>query len=134
MRAPLSFLVVLGLIAPASAKGHSGCHSKSCKVRVEKRAAHAKWRPIVHAYGIGLLRARMQCESGNHGGYALATTGNTYWFAHQFNVGAWTGAGGRMRKGRPAGVWAMQPSRLEQDFRAVRWDAIHGGDPWPRCP
>ncbi len=133
MRIPLSFLVVAGMIAPAGAKSHSGCHSMSCKVRVEKRAAHAKWRPIVRAYGIGLLRARMHCESGNHGGYGLATTGNSFWFAHQFTISSWVAAGGRIRLGRPAGVWTMQPERLEQDVRAVRLDAIQG-DPWPSCP
>lgn len=98
------------------------------------KAAHAKWTKVVRAYGVGLLRARMRCESGHHGGYRLATTGNGYWFAHQFDVQAWTGAGGRMRRGRPAGVWTRQPSRLEQDYRAAVWDRKHGGDAWPNCP
>lgn len=75
----------------------------------------------------------MRCESGSHGGYSLSTTGNSYWFAFQFNTTAWTGAGGRMRGGRPVGVWTMHPTRLEQDFRAVVWDGRHGGDPWPNC-
>lgn len=134
MRRLLLSLTVTGLLMPAAAAGHAGCHSKRCAVRVEKRAAHAKWLPVVRAYGVGLLRARMRCESGGDGGYNLATTGNSFWFAHQFEPRAWTGAGGRMRLGRPAGVWTMQPSRLEQDYRAVRWACIHGGDPWPRCP
>ncbi len=135
MRRVLLSLAAGGLLAaPTAADAHDGCHSRACAERVEKRAAHAKWRPTVRAYGVGLLRARMRCESGSHGGYSLATNGNTYWFAHQFDIAAWTGAGGRMRRGRPAGVWEMQPSRLEQDYRAARWDAIHGGDPWPNCP
>lgn len=95
--------------------------------------AHAKWRPVVEAYGVERLRARMRCESGGHGGYSLSTTTGQYWFAHQFNVAAWTGAGGRYR-GSPVGVWTTQPSRLEQDYRAVIWERVHGGDPWPNCP
>ncbi len=98
------------------------------------RAAPAKWRTVVHAYGVERLRARMRCESGGHGGYSLATTGNGFWFSMQFEPRAWTGAGGRMRGGRPVGVWTRQPSMLEQDYRAVVWERIHGGDPWPNCP
>lgn len=120
--------------AKTAAKARSGCNSKACERRVQKRVARAKWRGAVRRYGVGLLRARMRCESGGHGGYRLSTSGNGYWFAHQFNVAAWAGAGGRMRRGRPAGVWRQQPSRLEQDYRAVVWDRVHGGDPWPRCP
>ncbi len=132
----IGLLLVVGctILFVESAAAHNGCHSAACSERVEKRAAHAKWRAAVRAYGVGLLRARMRCESASYGGYALSTNGNGYWFGHQFDVAAWTGAGGRMRRGRPAGVWSMQPSRLEQDARAVRWDAIHGGDPWPNCP
>lgn len=98
------------------------------------RTAHAKWKPVVTAYGIGRLHARMRCESGNHGGYALQTTGNGFWYAHQFELRAWVGAGGRVRGGRPVGVWTRQPSRLEQNYRAAIWDRRHGGDPWPNCP
>lgn len=101
---------------------------------MQVKTAHAKWRAAVARYGVGVLRARMRCESGNHGGYRLSTTGNGYWFAHQFNMQAWTGAGGRARGGRPVGVWTLQPSRLEQDYRAARWAQLHGGDPWPNCP
>jgi len=122
------------VLAAAPAQADTGCNTRSCEVRVPMHAAHEKWRPVVARYGIGLLRARMRCESGNHGGYRLTTTGNGYWFSMQFNVAAWAGAGGRVRHGRPAGVWTMQPSRLEQDVRAVYWDRRHGGDPWPNCP
>lgn len=108
--------------------------SRACVKRVQVRETTAKWRRAVERYGVGLLRARARCESGSHGMYRLVTTGNSYWFAHQLNVQAWVGAGGRLRHGRPVGVWSMQPSRLEQDYRSVRWDWIHGGDPWPRCP
>lgn len=107
---------------------------RKCDVRVQKRVAHEKWSKAVRAYGVGTLRARMRCESGSHGGYNLATTGNGFWFAHQFEARAWYGAGGRSRGGRPVGVWTQQPSRLEQDYRAVVWDRKHGGDPWPSCP
>ncbi|MGH2897219.1 MAG: hypothetical protein ACRDMZ_00985 [Solirubrobacteraceae bacterium] len=134
-------LVVLLLCLPggftpgnAATAGRSGCNSKACELRVLKRQTFEKWNAGARAYGLGLLRARMHCESGGHGGYALATTGNGYWFAHQFNVGAWTGSGGRMRGGRPVGVWTRQPTVAEQDWRAVVWDRRHGGDPWPRCP
>ncbi len=131
-----SFLmaILIAMVAPAVVNADNGCNTHRCEIRVEKRVAHAKWQEEVRIYGVGLLRARMNCESGHHGGYQLATTGNGYWFAHQFNVGAWTGAGGRIRGGRPVGVWTTQPERLEQDVRAARWDKIHGGDPWPNCP
>jgi hypothetical protein len=110
------------------------CWRRVCRERVERRTARHRWRRAVVRYGRGLLHARMTCESGHDGGYRLATTGNGYWFAHQFNVGAWTGAGGRVRFGRPVGVWTVQPERLEQDYRAARWDALSAGDPWPNCP
>jgi len=100
---------------------------------VQQRVAHAKWRTVVNGYGTARLDQRMRCESGGHGGYRLATTGNPFWFAFQFEPRAWYGAGGRQRRGRPAGVWTMQPSRLEQRYRAVVWERRHGGDPWPNC-
>lgn len=111
----------------------AGC-SDDCRERVTKRQVREKWRHTAERYGLGLLRARMRCESGGDGGYSLATTTGLYWFAHQFDRWAWAGAGGRIRHGRPVGVWSLQPSRLEQDYRAARWDAVHGGDPWPNCP
>lgn len=104
-----------------------------CQERVNKREAHEKWRAVVRAYGVARLRARMRCEAGNHGGYRHITNG-LFWFGHQFEARAWAGAGGRFRKGRPVGVWTMQPEPLEQDYRAVRWDRVHSGDPWPNCP
>lgn len=112
----------------------SSCSSRACTERVQVRVAHAKWRKAVNAYGPGLLHARMVCESGSHGGYSLATTGNSYWFAFQHDIAAWTGAGGRVRDGRPVGVWTTQPAKLEQQVRAVYWDRKHGGDAWPNCP
>jgi hypothetical protein len=124
-------LFILGVMA---ARADARECDERCAERVAKREAHQKWYRAVRAYGIGLLRARMRCESGNHGGYRLDTTGNSYWFAHQMNVQAWLGAGGRVRNGRPVGVWSTQPERLEQDYRTVRWAAIHGGDAWPNCP
>lgn len=126
-------LATAAVVLPAPAQADDGCQSKTCTKRVERKAAKKKWRRAVRAYGTGLLHARMVCESGNHGGYSLSTTGNSYWFAHQFDIGAWVGAGGRVRHGRPVGVWTTQPSKLEQDYRAVRWDHIHGGDAWPNC-
>lgn len=125
--------VAVALPVP-SAQADDGCGSSRCVERVARKAAKKKWRHAVRAYGTGLLHARMTCESGSDGGYSLATTGNGYWFSMQFNVGAWTGAGGRVRAGRPVGVWTRQPSKLEQQVRAVYWDRAHGGDPWPNCP
>lgn len=137
MRKTIALALAAGILtmpAPAEARDHvPGCNTNACDERVTKRAVHAGWRAAVRAYGVGLLRARMRCESGSHGGYALTTTGNGYWFAHQFDVRAWVGAGGRYL-GRPVGRWSTHPSRLEQDFRAVVWDRRHGGDPWPLCP
>lgn len=107
---------------------------ESCGRRCKQRVVRKRWRRRVVAYGRRLLAARRACESGSAGGYALDTTGNGYWFAYQFDAAAWAGAGGRMAHGRPIGRWTVHPSPLEQDYRAVRWDGIHGGDPWPNCP
>jgi hypothetical protein len=130
----VAVLAALSLYMAALTYAHGGCNSKRCVQRVVQREAHAKWARVVREYGIARLRARMRCESGGSGGYRLATTGNSFWFAHQFEARAWVAAGGRMRHGRPVGVWTLQPSRLEQDYRAARWDQMHGGDPWPNCP
>lgn len=110
------------------------CWRRTCVRRVTRRHAHRRWRRTVDRYGRGLLHARGACESDSSGGYALTTTGNGYWFRYQLNLQAWAGSGGRIRSGRPVGVWSMQPEPLEQDYRAVRWDQISGGDPWPNCP
>lgn len=120
------------------ASNHYGrTHAEKGRAAYQRRVRRV-WRAEVRKYGVGLLDARMACESGDVGGYALDTTGNGYWFAFQFNVGAWTGAGGRFRGGRPVGVWTTHPGKLEQRYRAVRWDRIHGGsgsgDAWPNCP
>ena len=129
----LAAAVAILLVAAAAGALARDC-DRECDIRVQKRVAHAKWSKTVRAYGISTLRARMRCESGGDGGYGLATTGNGFWFAHQFEPRAWVGAGGRMRGGRPVGVWSKQPSRLEQDNRAAIWHRRHGGDPWPNCP
>lgn len=138
--APILAAAVLLTLAGAEPAGARADTSSATATRTcsgacaHRRHVRAKWRRAVNAYGVGLLRARMNCESGSSGGYRLDTTGNGYWFAHQFDVAAWTGAGGRFRGGRPVGVWRRHPGRLEQDYRAVVWDARHGGDPWPNCP
>ena len=124
---------VVAVALPASAQADD-CDTKACKERVSKRTVERKWRRAVAGYGPGLLAARMRCESGSHGGYRLSTTGNGYWFSMQWDLVAWLGSGGRMRHGRPVGVWSRQPSKLEQQYRAVVWDHRHGGDAWPRCP
>jgi hypothetical protein len=129
----VGLLLAVSLII-VSARADAKACGKRCHERVAKREAHEKWWRAVQTYGVGLLRARMRCESGSHGGYRLSTTGNSYYFAHQLNIAAWVGAGGRVRGGRPVGVWSTQPERIEQDYRTVRWAAIHGGDAWPHCP
>lgn len=120
--------------APAPIERREGCRTKACEIRVSRRRTRRRWRIKVDAYGRGLLARRLDCESGSSGGYALSTTGNGYWFAYQFDTGAWAGAGGKMKASRPVGAWTVHPTALEQDYRAARWDAIHGGDPWPNCP
>lgn len=133
-------LAVAGLAPPTS--GAVACDTVTCAIgwhEQQQRKWHqhlirARWGAAVREYGPALLDARAQCESGHHGKYRLSTTGNGYWFAFQFDVAAWTGAGGAYRRGRPAGKWSLQPGRLEQRYRAVRWDGIHGGDAWPNCP
>jgi hypothetical protein len=110
------------------------CRSEACVRRVSARLTRRRWRRAVTEYGRGLLNARGACESDTSGGYRLASTGNGYWFRYQFDVAAWVGSGGRTRFGRPVGAWSVQPSPLEQDYRAVRWDAVHAGDAWPNCP
>lgn len=133
-------MTVLAVVLAAALPGGGeapravGCQTKACHRRVSKKRTQRKWRRVVRSYGVGRLRARMECESGSHGGYSLYTTGNSFYFAHQFEWRAWTGAGGRVRGGRLVGVWTRHPSRLEQDYRAVVWEGIHGGDPWPLCP
>lgn len=131
-----ALLVALG-VALTAAPAHAyapGCNSHACEIRVQVRTAHEKWRSVVNTYPAGVLNARMRCESGGDGGYRLSTTGNGFWFSAQFEPRAWYGAGGRKRNGRPAGVWTMQPSILEQQYRTIIWERIHGGDPWPNCP
>jgi hypothetical protein len=113
------------------------CWRITCKRRVAKKAIVQHWHARVQAYGPGLLQARVACESLSSGGYNLSTTGNGFWFAHQFTPPTWHAAGGRLAygsSGRPVGVWSPQPSRLEQDFRAVVADEQSPGDPWPNCP
>lgn len=124
---------LVGQLAGTSASTSDSC-SPACVHRVTVRTTRAKWRAAVNAYGRGLLAARRACESGGDGGYRLDTTGNGYWFAYQHNPQAWAGAGGRIRGGRPVGVWTRHPSPLEQDYRAVVWDHRHAGDAWPNCP
>lgn len=102
------------------------CVSQSCRARVAWKAQRKRWRAAVNAYGPGLLAARRQCESGNHGLYR-ANTGNGFYGAYQFDRGSWRAAGGST-------AFAHLAAPLEQDYRAVVWDGMHGGDLWPNCP
>lgn len=127
-------LAGIGAAVLLASPAQAGCNTRACEKRVAKKKTNAKWRKAVNAYGPGLLAARRNCESGSSGGYDLSTTGNGYWFAYQFDAQAWAGAGGDVAGGRPVGARSLQPSPLEQDYRAVRWAYVHGGDPWPNCP
>jgi Transglycosylase-like domain len=123
---------ILAAVALAVGPADASPCSMACVERVQRRVVTRHWREVVSDYGPSRLDARAACESG--GRYGLATTGNGFWFSMQWEPRAWYGAGGRRRRGRPAGVWSLQPSRLEQRYRAVVWDRRHGGDPWPNCP
>jgi hypothetical protein len=114
--------------------GRAFAQSRAQLRRRRRNLVRARWRRTVDAYGPGLLAARAACESTSR--YRLGTTGNGFWFAHQFEARAWTGAGGRYSAhlGRPVGRWTVQPGRLEQDYRAAIWDRRSEGDPWPNCP
>lgn len=132
-------LFVVFAVEQSSARTSSSC-DRACVERVVKRTARAEWRATVRPYR-AVLDANVDCESRSSGGYGLRTTGNGYWFAHQFDRDAWTGAGGRVvtrdgdpHEGEPRGRWTLQPGPLEQDYRAIRWSRIHGGDAWPNCP
>lgn len=133
--------VALSIAAVAAGPPHAHrdpaalCRAVTCKRRVARKAAQRHWRRVVRAYGPGRLHARVACESASAGGYRLSTTGNGFWFAHQFTPATWHAAGGRIsvRLHRPVGVWTVQPTPLEQDYRAVVADAQQG-DPWPNCP
>lgn len=130
----LALVTTLTLGAPAIAGDRSGCNTDACERRVLIKVTHAKWRAVVEAYGFELLRAREKCEAGGHGGWRLYTTTGRFYFGHQFTPSSWDAVGGRLtRAGLPIGRWAKQPSRLEQDYRAARLDAIQA-DPWPNCP
>jgi len=105
------------------AEKRASCKSRECKRRVARKQTRKRWREAVQAYGPERLRARRECESSNN--YRLNTRNGLYG-AYQFDLPSWRGAGGR---GFPHDAEA-----LEQDYRAVRWEPIHGGDPWPNCP
>lgn len=69
------------------------------------------------------------CEAGGHGGWALVTTGNGYWWALQFDPDTWVAFGGD-----PA--WfdrSYPPPPAEQIAVAERVRAVQGIIAWPRC-
>lgn len=131
----LSIAAIVAGPPPTHVDPAAHCWRVTCKRRVARRAVRRHWRHAVRAYGPWRLRARVGCESASAGGYRLSTTGNGFWFAHQFTPQTWHAAGGRIsvRLRRPVGAWTTQPTRLEQDYRAVVADAQQG-DPWPNCP
>jgi LysM repeat protein len=75
--------------------------------------------------------AVMECESGNHGGWSLWSTGNGYYFALQFAPGTWLAFGGPSEYLETPG---LVPSRSLQIAVAERTQAGSQNDPWPNCP
>lgn len=114
---------------------HPGCHTRSCDRRMDRKVRRrivGRWRRTAAPYA-GWLASTRACESGSDGLYALSSTGNGFWFAYQHTPGSWYAAGGRSRNGRPAGAWAMQPTPVEQDYRAVVTLRQQGRGAWPVC-
>ena len=124
-------LSVLALVA--GPHHHDGCLTHRCERRMDRKAhrrTRRHWRREAHPYRGWLSKVRA-CESG--GRYSLSTTGNGFWFAYQHTPSSWVMAGGRLRRGRPAGVRTMQPTALEQDYRAVMTLHQQGRGAWPVC-
>jgi hypothetical protein len=125
--------VLASVVAIFAAHHHDGCLTPACERRVDRlehRRTLRRWRHATRPYR-GWLASTRACESGSD--YALSTTGNGFWFAYQHTPSSWRAAGGRMRRGRPAGVRAMQPTPLEQDYRAVVTLGQQGRGAWPVC-
>jgi hypothetical protein len=72
--------------------------------------------------GPSVLAAIRACESG--GDYSI-NSGNGFYGAYQFTLGAWGEVGG-------TGLPSDAPPR-EQDERAAALYRIHGSGPWPVC-
>lgn len=114
---------------------HKGCNTRACDRRVTLRL-HRKvirrWRATAAPYA-GWLANTRRCESGGSGSYRLATTGNGFWFAYQHTAQSWYAAGGRSFRRRPVGMWTIQPTAAEQDYRAVITLRQQGRGAWPVC-
>lgn len=129
MRPPKS--VRAGLRHRARA-GH--CKTQRCEHSMRRRhraEVERNWRKVARPYR-GWLASTRACESSPWL-YDLSTTGNGFWFAYQHTPSSWGRAGGHFRRGRPAGVWTMQPTPAEQDFRAVVTLKQQGRGAWPVC-
>lgn len=124
-------LASLAFVPAAAAAPGDRCSTSQCSAAV-RSAVRAAWRAeaLPHARWIA---STIRCESGGHGLYRLHTTGNGFWFAGQFTPSTWASVGGRLRAGRPVGVWSTLPDRAEQDARMVRVLRSQGRRAWPRC-
>jgi|SRR5882672_4868681 len=125
--------LLVAVAALAAGHHHDGCNTVGCEQRVDRAEHHKtlhRWWRETRPYRPWLAKVRW-CEST--GRYGLSTTGNGFWFAYQHTPSSWRAAGGRIRRGRPAGVRAMQPEPLEQDYRAVVTLHQQGPGAWPVC-
>jgi hypothetical protein len=98
------------------------CHTHGCKARVARKQANRRKRVAIAPYRAWLASTRW-CES--RGNYRAVSPGGRYRGAYQFDLDSWQRAGGH---GDP-----VDATRLEQDFRAVRWRQMVGRGAWPVC-
>lgn len=108
--------VVLALAAPAT--DPQLCQTKACEQRVFRR----HMRRVVKPYREWLSRVSW-CESRNDSDAIGA--GGLYTGLYQFDDQTWRSVGGTGR--------AMDASRLEQSYRAVKLRKARGKAPWPVC-
>lgn len=145
------------LLMPMGVEAKSGCQTKACHARVAKykrvQAAGVPWchktlRCVRRAYKrhpkfrwkayaaplLSTLEAIVACESLSSGGYKLRTTGNGFYFAHQFDPQTWASVGGRIIEHEPYGYRGERvPSKIEQNYRAALLYRRRGAQPWPVC-
>ncbi len=112
----------------------AGCGPDRQCVLIVRKGVKERWRKAIAGHE-GWLASTRRCESGAHGGYALSSTGNGFWFAYQFTPTTWAKVAGGRRSpaGRPVGAWSTHPTNLEQDYRAVRVLRAQGRAAWPNC-
>ena len=115
-------LLASAITLVATTAGHTGCHTRACEKRVERKhmqrtvAPHRAW-----------LYATRMCESrGNY------RSRGRHRGAYQFTFDTWRRAGGK-----PADPADATP--LRQDYTAIRWANVIGwanvrtSAGWPNC-